>query len=47
MLKTQIQIFSQHLQLLAMDNELATSIIGQEIPITTGESLGTNNANPI
>jgi general secretion pathway protein D len=32
--------------LLAMDNELATSIIGQEIPITTGESLGTNNANP-
>jgi general secretion pathway protein D len=27
--------------LLAMDNELATSIIGQEIPITTGESLGT------
>ena len=32
--------------ILAMDNELATSIIGQEIPITTGESLGTNNANP-
>ena len=32
--------------LLAMDNELSTSIIGQEIPITTGESLGTNNANP-
>ena len=32
--------------LLAMDNELASSIIGQEIPITTGESLGTNNANP-
>ena len=32
--------------LLAMDNELATSIIGQEIPITTGESLGTNNSNP-
>jgi len=32
--------------LMAMDNELATSIIGQEIPITTGESLGTNNANP-
>ena len=29
-----------------MDNELATSIIGQEIPITTGESLGTNNSNP-
>jgi len=32
--------------LMAMDNELASSIIGQEIPITTGESLGTNNANP-
>ena len=32
--------------ILAMDNELATSIIGQEIPITTGESLGTNNSNP-
>jgi general secretion pathway protein D len=32
--------------LMAMDNELAKSIIGQEIPITTGESLGTNNANP-
>ena len=32
--------------LLAMDNELATSIIGQEIPITTGESLGSSNANP-
>ena len=30
-----------------MDNELATSINGQEIPITTGESLGTNNANPL
>jgi general secretion pathway protein D len=29
-----------------MDNELATSIIGQEIPITTGESLGSSNANP-
>jgi general secretion pathway protein D len=32
--------------LMAMDNELATYISGQEIPITTGESLGTNNANP-
>jgi general secretion pathway protein D len=32
--------------IMAMDNELATSLIGQEIPITTGESLGTNNANP-
>jgi general secretion pathway protein D len=32
--------------LLAMDNETASYIIGQEIPITTGESLGSNNANP-
>jgi general secretion pathway protein D len=32
--------------IMAMDNELASSIIGQEIPITTGESLGGNNANP-
>jgi len=32
--------------ILAMDNETASSIIGQEIPITTGESLGSNNANP-
>ena len=36
----------QTTSLMAMDNELATSIIGQEIPITTGESLGTNNSNP-
>ena len=28
------------------DNELANLVIGQEIPITTGESLGSNNANP-
>ena len=29
-----------------MDNEQANLVIGQEIPITTGESLGANNANP-
>jgi general secretion pathway protein D len=29
-----------------MDNEPAHLVIGQEIPITTGESLGANNANP-
>ena len=29
-----------------MDNEPANLVIGQEIPITTGESLGSNNANP-
>lgn len=29
-----------------MDNEPANLVIGQEIPITTGESLGTSNANP-
>tara|TARA_X000000368_G_scaffold273218_1_gene216660 strand:+ start:3804 stop:5648 length:1845 start_codon:yes stop_codon:yes gene_type:complete len=32
--------------ILAMDNEAARLFIGQEIPITTGESLGTNNSNP-
>ena len=32
--------------ILAMDNETANLVIGQEIPITTGESLGTSNANP-
>ena len=32
--------------LLAMDNEEASTVIGQEIPITTGESLGSSNANP-
>lgn len=31
---------------IAMDNEEASLLIGQEIPITTGESLGTNNSNP-
>ena len=32
--------------ILAMDNEPARLFIGQEIPITTGESLGMNNSNP-
>ena len=32
--------------LLAMDNEEASTVIGQEIPITTGESLGSSNNNP-
>ena len=32
--------------LLAMDNEEASTVIGQEIPITTGESLCSNNTNP-
>ena len=32
--------------ILAMDNETANLVIGQEIPITTGESLGTSNSNP-
>jgi len=31
---------------IAMDNEEANLVIGQEIPITTGESLGANNSNP-
>ena len=29
-----------------LDNEPATFLVGQEIPITTGESLGANNINP-
>ena len=29
-----------------MDNEESSIIVGQEIPITTGESLGTDNTNP-
>ncbi len=29
-----------------LDNEPAKFIVGQEIPITTGESLGSNNVNP-
>jgi len=31
---------------IAMDNEEANLVIGQEIPITTGESLGSSNTNP-
>ncbi|MDA7600606.1 secretin N-terminal domain-containing protein [Gammaproteobacteria bacterium] len=38
-------ILSTH-TVIAMDNEPANLVIGQEIPITTGESLGSNNANP-
>ena len=38
-------ILSTH-TVIAMDNEPANLVIGQEIPITTGESLGTSNANP-
>ena len=34
------------LNAIAGDNEPARLFIGQEIPITTGESLGTNNSNP-
>ncbi len=32
--------------IIAMDNEPANLVIGQEIPITTGESLGSSNSNP-
>lgn len=31
---------------LALDNEVASFLSGQEVPITTGEALGTNNSNP-
>lgn len=33
-------------QLMVLDNEEANLMVGQEIPITTGESLGSNNSNP-
>ncbi|MCP2671947.1 type II secretion system secretin GspD [Maricaulaceae bacterium EIL42A08] len=33
-------------QVTVLDNEAASLIVGQQIPITTGESLGANNANP-
>lgn len=33
-------------QLMVLDNEEANLLVGQEIPITTGEVLGSNNANP-
>ncbi|MEM8988528.1 MAG: type II secretion system secretin GspD [Pseudomonadota bacterium] len=32
--------------LMTLDNEPASIIVGQEIPVTTGESLGTDNQNP-
>ncbi|WP_291841912.1 type II secretion system secretin GspD [Maricaulis sp.] len=32
--------------ILALDNEEASFLSGQEIPVTTGEALGSNNANP-
>jgi general secretion pathway protein D len=32
--------------ILTLDNEEASIIVGQQIPITTGEVLGANNANP-
>ena len=32
--------------ILAMDNEEASFLSGQEIPVTTGEALGSNNSNP-
>lgn len=32
--------------ILTMDNEPATFLSGQEIPISTGEALGTSNSNP-
>jgi len=32
--------------IMTLDNESAHIMVGQEIPITTGEALGANNANP-
>jgi general secretion pathway protein D len=32
--------------IMTLDNEKASFIVGQEIPITTGEALGSANANP-
>ncbi|WP_270373764.1 type II secretion system secretin GspD [Marinicauda sp. Alg238-R41] len=31
---------------MVLDNEEASILVGQEIPITTGEALGSNNTNP-
>jgi general secretion pathway protein D len=31
---------------MTLDNQKATILVGQEVPITTGEVLGDNNANP-
>lgn len=33
-------------QVMVLDNEEASLLVGQQIPITTGETLGSNNANP-
>jgi general secretion pathway protein D len=32
--------------IMTMDNQSASILVGQEIPITTGEALGSNNTNP-
>ncbi|MCR5874053.1 type II secretion system secretin GspD [Phenylobacterium sp. J426] len=32
--------------IMTLDNQPATLLVGQEVPITTGESLGVNNENP-
>jgi len=32
--------------IMTLDNQPATILVGQEVPITTGESLGANNENP-
>ena len=32
--------------IMTMDNQSASIIVGQEIPITTGEALGSDNTNP-
>ncbi len=32
--------------IMTMDNQAASILVGQEIPITTGESLGADNTNP-
>ncbi|WP_309091829.1 type II secretion system secretin GspD [Phenylobacterium sp.] len=32
--------------IMTLDNQSATILVGQEVPITTGESLGANNENP-
>ena len=32
--------------IMTLDNEEASIVVGQEIPITTGETLSSNNANP-
>jgi general secretion pathway protein D len=42
---TQSNVLSKP-QIMVLDNEEATLLVGQQIPITTGEALGSNNANP-